>query len=76
MKYKNHYDEELPERIEKFFVKMNEHPATLQIELYFEWYNKPYKIVIFEYPACKGQDKGSFFTWQEESWNHLKRLTG
>ena len=47
MKYKNHYDEELPERIEKFFVKMNEHPATLQIELYFEWYNKPYKIVIF-----------------------------
>ncbi len=49
--YKNYYAEDLPGKIEQFFVELNGKPTTLQIELYFDEDSKPYKIVNFEYPA-------------------------
>ncbi len=51
--YRNHYAEDLPAKIEQFFVDMNGEPMTLQLELYFEGYNEPYKIVNFEYSASR-----------------------
>lgn len=47
--YKNHYAQELPEKIEKFFVNLNGEPTSLQIDLYIPGESKPYKSVHFEY---------------------------
>ncbi|MCI8889101.1 MAG: hypothetical protein HFG70_13615 [Hungatella sp.] len=47
--YRNHFDKELPREIEQFFVDLNGAPTTLQIELYFDGHQHPYKTVSFDY---------------------------
>lgn len=47
--YRNHHDQELPGKIEEFFMNLNGSPTELQMNLYFEGQSKPYKTVDFKY---------------------------